>query len=157
MWSLCLPSLYSVSVVCHDSAIKECKRKLAEAYALNKRLDGSVTDEDLKKLRRKLEEDENPESNTSRTRQKLIGWTPGYCFLSWQAWHNADGLWHAPSLGWEQWVITIWLTNLATDWRYPFFIWNPLKLDFTWLRCPFCYENALYVVYAEPCVIRTVV
>lgn len=89
MWSLCLLSLYSVSVVCHDSAIKECKRKLAEAYALNKRLDGSVTEEDLKKLRRKLEEDENPESNTSRTRQKLIGWTPGYCFLSWQAWHNA--------------------------------------------------------------------
>ncbi|KAL6334320.1 hypothetical protein AAG906_014721 [Vitis piasezkii] len=64
---------YPKPVVCHDSAIKECKRKLAEAYALNKRLDGSVTEEDLKKLRRKLEEDENPESNTSRTRQKLIG------------------------------------------------------------------------------------
>lgn len=64
---------YPKPVVCHDSAIKECKRKLAEAYALNKRLDGSVTEEDLKKLRRKLEEDENQESNTSRTRQKLIG------------------------------------------------------------------------------------
>ncbi|XP_034695357.1 (6-4)DNA photolyase isoform X2 [Vitis riparia] len=64
---------YPKPVVCHDSAIKECKRKLAEAYALNKRLDGSVTEEDLKKLRRKLGDDENPESNTSRTRQKLIG------------------------------------------------------------------------------------
>lgn len=63
----------SVLVVCHDSAIKECKKKLAEAYALDKKLGGSVNEEDLKKLRRKLKEDENPESKTSRTRQKLIG------------------------------------------------------------------------------------
>lgn len=152
MWSLCLPSLYSVSVVCHDSAIKECKRKLAEAYALNKRLDGSVTEEDLKKLRRKLEEDENPESNTSRTRQKLIGWTPGYCFLSWQAWHKAGRTRHAPSLGWEQWVITIWLTNLATDSRYLLFMRNPhlTQLSILLWKCSLC---GIY----SPVSLRTVV
>lgn len=45
------------SVVCHDSASKECRRKMGEAYALNQRLNGSVSDQDLKNLRRKLEED----------------------------------------------------------------------------------------------------
>lgn len=60
-----------VSVVSHDSASKECKRKLGEAYALNQKLNGQVSEEDLKNLRRKLEEDKEQESR--RQRQKLTG------------------------------------------------------------------------------------
>jgi len=59
-------------VVAHDSASKECKRKLAEAYALNRKLNGSVNEDDLRNLRRKLEEDQNPEGTERRQKQKLI-------------------------------------------------------------------------------------
>ncbi|OMO54266.1 Cytochrome c oxidase, subunit Vb [Corchorus capsularis] len=45
---------YPKPVVSHDSAIKECRRKMGEAYALNKKLNGLVSEEDLKSLRRKL-------------------------------------------------------------------------------------------------------
>lgn len=48
---------YPKPVVSHDTASKECKRKLGEAYELNKRLNGLVNDEDLTLLRRKFEED----------------------------------------------------------------------------------------------------
>ncbi|XP_044495187.1 (6-4)DNA photolyase isoform X1 [Mangifera indica] len=62
---------YPKPVVSHDSASKECKRKLGEAYALNQKLNGQVSEEDLKNLRRKLEEDKEQESR--RQRQKLTG------------------------------------------------------------------------------------
>ncbi|GMH03643.1 hypothetical protein Nepgr_005482 [Nepenthes gracilis] len=64
---------YPKPVVLHDSASKECKRRLAEAYALNKRLNGSVGEEDLTKLRRKLEEDPKQETPNSRQKQRRIG------------------------------------------------------------------------------------
>ncbi|KAJ8773587.1 hypothetical protein K2173_005833 [Erythroxylum novogranatense] len=63
---------YPKPVVSHDSASKECKRKLAEAYALNKRLNGNVSDEDLRNLRRKLDEGQEQEPKIRRQRQKLI-------------------------------------------------------------------------------------
>lgn len=46
---------YPKPVVTHDSASKESKRKLAEAYELNKKLNGIVSNADLQILRRKLE------------------------------------------------------------------------------------------------------
>ncbi|XP_075663787.1 (6-4)DNA photolyase isoform X1 [Castanea sativa] len=66
---------YPKPVVPHDSASKESRRKMAEAYSLNKKLNGKVSEEDLKKLRRKLEEDSEDtkqEVKTKRMRQKLI-------------------------------------------------------------------------------------
>ncbi|KAL3511853.1 hypothetical protein ACH5RR_024570 [Cinchona calisaya] len=64
---------YPKPVVSHDSASKECRRRLAEAYELNKKLNGMVNEEDLRKLRRKLEEDKIHESKPKRLKQKLIG------------------------------------------------------------------------------------
>lgn len=60
-------------MVLHDSASKECKRRLAEAYVLNKELNGMVSEEDLHSLRRKLEEDQNHDIKAKRQRQNLIG------------------------------------------------------------------------------------
>ncbi|CAN8259209.1 unnamed protein product [Cochlearia groenlandica] len=58
---------YPKPMVLHDSASKECKRKMGETYALNKKMDGKVGDEDLSDLKRKLEEDvEHEASKTSR-------------------------------------------------------------------------------------------
>uniref|UniRef100_A0A6N2MUC6 Photolyase/cryptochrome alpha/beta domain-containing protein n=1 Tax=Salix viminalis TaxID=40686 RepID=A0A6N2MUC6_SALVM len=63
---------YPKPVVYHDSASKECKRKLAEAYALNQKLNGQLSQEDLDNLRRKLEQDEeDPEPKIRRQRQKV--------------------------------------------------------------------------------------
>ncbi|KAK6125172.1 hypothetical protein DH2020_041086 [Rehmannia glutinosa] len=64
---------YPNPVVAHDIASKECRQRLYEAYELNKRLNGKVGDEDLKSLRRKLEEDKRPESKSKRLKQTLIG------------------------------------------------------------------------------------
>uniref|UniRef100_A0A5B7BW64 (6-4)DNA photolyase n=1 Tax=Davidia involucrata TaxID=16924 RepID=A0A5B7BW64_DAVIN len=64
---------YPKPVVSHDTASKECKRKLAEAYELNKKTNGLVSDEDLRKLRRKFEEDQSQESKPKRRKQKPIG------------------------------------------------------------------------------------
>ncbi|XP_061365075.1 (6-4)DNA photolyase isoform X1 [Gastrolobium bilobum] len=64
---------YPMPVVCHDSASKECRRKMGEAYALNKELNGLVSEDDLKNLRRKLEEGEEHETKAKRSRQQLIG------------------------------------------------------------------------------------
>lgn len=61
-----------IPVVFHESASKECKRKLAEAYALNHKLNGSVSEQDLFNLRRKLEEDESQKSKSRNLKQKLI-------------------------------------------------------------------------------------
>ncbi|KAH9607866.1 hypothetical protein KSS87_000002 [Heliosperma pusillum] len=63
---------YPRPLVPHDSASKECKRKLAEAYALNRNKNGIVSEEDLRSLRRKLEEGVNEESGPRRLKQKLI-------------------------------------------------------------------------------------
>ncbi|KAF5739117.1 putative DNA photolyase [Tripterygium wilfordii] len=62
---------YPQPIVSHDSASKECKRKLAEAYALNQKLNGQVRDEDLKNLRRKFEQEEDQLSNRRKQKQKL--------------------------------------------------------------------------------------
>lgn len=60
-------------MVSHDSASKECRRRIAEAYDLNKMLDGVVSEEDLNILKRKLEEDQSKQSELKRLKQKLIG------------------------------------------------------------------------------------
>lgn len=59
-------------MVCHDFASKECRRRIAEAYDLNKKLNGVVSEEDLKILKRKLE-DQSQQSEPKRLKQKLIG------------------------------------------------------------------------------------
>jgi len=69
----CLCCINYVSVVSHDSASKECKRKMGEAYALNKALNGLVSEDDLKNLRRKLDEGEEQGTKSKRSRQLLIG------------------------------------------------------------------------------------
>ncbi|CAK7356595.1 unnamed protein product [Dovyalis caffra] len=61
---------YPKPVVSHDSASKECKSKLAEAYALNQKLNGQPNEEDLDNLRRKWNQDEDLEPKTRRQRQK---------------------------------------------------------------------------------------
>lgn len=45
---------------------------MAEAYALNQKLNGVVWEEDLRDLRRKMEENPKQEAKTKRMRQKLI-------------------------------------------------------------------------------------
>ncbi|VYS57495.1 unnamed protein product [Arabidopsis thaliana] len=62
---------YPKPMVLHDSASKECKRKMGEAYALNKKMDGKVDEENLRDLRRKLEKDEHEESKIRNQRPKL--------------------------------------------------------------------------------------
>lgn len=59
-------------MVSHDSASKECRRRIAEAYDLNKMLNGVVSEEDLNILKRKLE-DQSKQSELKRLKQKLIG------------------------------------------------------------------------------------
>lgn len=66
--------MFHVAVVSHDSASKECRRRLAEAYELNRKLNGAVSEDDLKKLRRKLDEDKRQELKSKRLKQTLIGW-----------------------------------------------------------------------------------
>jgi len=61
-----------VSVVSHDSASKECRGKMGEAYALNKKLNGLVSEDDLKNLRRKLDESERQEPQAKRSKQQLL-------------------------------------------------------------------------------------
>ncbi|OMP00142.1 (6-4)DNA photolyase-like protein [Corchorus olitorius] len=45
---------------------------MGEAYALNQKLKGLVSEEDLKSLRRKLDEDEGQETNPKRQKQKQV-------------------------------------------------------------------------------------
>lgn len=63
---------FILPVISHDSASKECKRKLAEAYALNRQSNGSVSEDDLSKLKRKFDEDQTQEPNVKKLKQKLI-------------------------------------------------------------------------------------
>lgn len=53
---LILSFIFWVAVVSHDSASKECRQRLGEAYELNKKLNGMVRDEDLNELKRRVEE-----------------------------------------------------------------------------------------------------
>ncbi|ESQ48397.1 hypothetical protein EUTSA_v10020425mg [Eutrema salsugineum] len=63
---------YPKPMVLHDLASKECKRKMGETYALNKKMNGKVGDEDLRDLRRKLQkDDEHDESKIRNQRPKL--------------------------------------------------------------------------------------
>lgn len=71
LWIVSL--LYLCTVVDHDLASKECKQTLYEAYELNKRLNGNVSDEDLKNLRRKQEEDKKQGPKSKRLKQTTIG------------------------------------------------------------------------------------
>ncbi|KAJ1429111.1 Rossmann-like alpha/beta/alpha sandwich fold [Sesbania bispinosa] len=64
---------FILKVVSHDSASKECRRKMGEAYALNKELNGLVSKDDLKNLRRKLDEGEEQEVKAKRSRKHPIG------------------------------------------------------------------------------------
>jgi cryptochrome len=70
---LCLLSRHSVSVVPHDSESKECWRKIAEANTLNQKLNGVVSEEDLKNLRRELEDHPEQQAKIKRIRQKPVG------------------------------------------------------------------------------------
>ncbi|XP_057454211.1 (6-4)DNA photolyase isoform X3 [Lotus japonicus] len=64
---------YPMPVVSHDLANKECRRKMGEAYALNRKLNGLVSEDELKHLRRKLDAGEEQEAKAKRSRQQLIG------------------------------------------------------------------------------------
>ena len=61
----------SFLVVSHDSVSKECNRRMGEAYELNRKLNGSVSDEMLNGLRRKLEEEDHSKEVKGK-RQKTI-------------------------------------------------------------------------------------
>ncbi|KAJ9190081.1 hypothetical protein P3X46_001314 [Hevea brasiliensis] len=63
---------YPKPVISHDSASKECKRKLAEAYALNQKLNGQLSEEDLGNLKRKLEQDQDQEPKSRPQRQQKL-------------------------------------------------------------------------------------
>ncbi|KAF5175561.1 (6-4)DNA photolyase [Thalictrum thalictroides] len=64
---------YPKPVVDHAFASKDCKRKMGEAYELNRRMNGLVREEDLKGLRRKFEEDQGQSQKSRSLKQKLIG------------------------------------------------------------------------------------
>lgn len=61
---------------------------MGEAYALSKALNGLVSEDDLKNLRRKLDKGEEQGTKSKRSRQLLIGWGIFYWFIM-QAWNIA--------------------------------------------------------------------
>ncbi|OAY52868.1 (6-4)DNA photolyase isoform X2 [Manihot esculenta] len=63
---------YPKPVISHDSASKDCKRKLAEAYALNQQLNGQLSEADLVNLKRKLEQDQDQEPKSRPRRQRKL-------------------------------------------------------------------------------------
>ncbi|XP_023004842.1 (6-4)DNA photolyase [Cucurbita maxima] len=65
---------YPEPVVSHDIATKDCRRKMAEAYELNKRLNGMISEDDLENLKRSSEEEQSQKVQTKRKRQTLIDW-----------------------------------------------------------------------------------
>ncbi|GFP96357.1 (6-4)dna photolyase [Phtheirospermum japonicum] len=64
---------YPKPVIAHDVASKDCRQMLYEAYDLNKRLNGKVSEDELKSLRRKLDEDKGSQSKPKKLKQTLIG------------------------------------------------------------------------------------
>uniref|UniRef100_A0A9I9DT15 Photolyase/cryptochrome alpha/beta domain-containing protein n=1 Tax=Cucumis melo TaxID=3656 RepID=A0A9I9DT15_CUCME len=66
---------YPKPVLSHDIAIKECRKKMGEAYELNKRLKGLISEEDLENLKKQnSEEDQRQNAQTKRKRQTLNDW-----------------------------------------------------------------------------------
>ncbi|KAG7025764.1 (6-4)DNA photolyase, partial [Cucurbita argyrosperma subsp. argyrosperma] len=65
---------YPEPVVSHDIATKDCRRKMAEAYELNKRLNGMISEDDLENLKRSSEEEQSQKVQTKRKRQTIIDW-----------------------------------------------------------------------------------
>ena len=47
---------------------------MAEAYELNKRLNGMISEDDLENLKRSLDEEQSQKVQTKRKRQTLIDW-----------------------------------------------------------------------------------
>lgn len=64
---------YPKPVVDHAFASKDCKRKMGEAYELNRRMNGEVKEVDLKELRRKLEADQHQSPKPKKQKQLVIG------------------------------------------------------------------------------------
>ncbi|KAL3631824.1 (6-4)DNA photolyase [Castilleja foliolosa] len=64
---------YPKPVVDHNVASKDCRQMLYEAYDLNKRLNGKVSEDELKSLRRKLDEDKGSQSKPKKLKQTFIG------------------------------------------------------------------------------------
>ncbi|XP_076946014.1 (6-4)DNA photolyase-like [Bidens hawaiensis] len=62
---------YPKPIISHENASKECKRKMAAAYELNKKQNGVVSEEDLHNLRTQVE-DQSQVSVSRRLKQKLI-------------------------------------------------------------------------------------
>lgn len=68
-----LIQFFFLPVVSHESASKECLMRLGEAYALNKKLNGWVSEEELNELKRKVDKESTTQDSVSRTKkQKLI-------------------------------------------------------------------------------------
>ncbi|OVA00500.1 DNA photolyase [Macleaya cordata] len=63
---------YPKPVVDHEFAIKECKKKMGEAYTLNRQMNSSASEESLKRSKKKSEEDQNQASKFRSQKQKLI-------------------------------------------------------------------------------------
>ncbi|PHT53470.1 (6-4)DNA photolyase [Capsicum baccatum] len=63
---------YPKPVVSHDSASKECRMRLGEAYALNKKLNGLVSEEDLNHLRRKADNESTILDSVSRNKKQKL-------------------------------------------------------------------------------------
>lgn len=66
---------YPKPVVSHESASKDCRQRVGEAYELNKKLNGMVSDEDLSELKRKLEAGDKKmtmEHKPKRLKQTLL-------------------------------------------------------------------------------------
>ncbi|CAH9108451.1 unnamed protein product [Cuscuta epithymum] len=63
---------YPKPVVSHGSASKECCQRLSEAYEMNKKLNGTVRDEDLNDLKRKLEAGYKKALDRTTKRQKWL-------------------------------------------------------------------------------------
>ncbi|KAM6585887.1 hypothetical protein CsatB_012889 [Cannabis sativa] len=61
---------YPKPVVLHDSASKECKRRMGEAYALNKKLNGLVSEEELSSLRKRLDEEDDKKNQVQEVKTK---------------------------------------------------------------------------------------
>lgn len=113
--------LISVPVVSHESASKECKQKLAEAYALNHKLNGSVSEQDLFNLRRKLEEDESQKYKSRNLKQKLIiSWAKNNDFQAkYCSYYYSIGTWFSSSI--------------QLSFKYSPYSANPTSTTFMWV------------------------
>ena len=65
---------FVVSVVSHDSASKECKKRMGGAYELNRKSDGSVSEEALNVLRTRFEEDQKQDVKGKKRQKTIADW-----------------------------------------------------------------------------------